>query len=194
MALKTIPRIILVALVWLAITPTIPSVAEDRPPEKWPSVQLSAKEIHDYLLDNRWNLDPIEGIWNYSEQQILEKQGGETESVTFENIYQIAIVKQGLQSGTHFQAIIISSAFEDWNIPGRIKGMFTPTDQQSVYDARWFGGNYHVFNSLFVLGPDERMLNGAFQLENEKGRFVSRVTIRKTFPARYIHPDFKGAF
>ncbi|PLX79225.1 MAG: hypothetical protein C0616_11915 [Desulfuromonas sp.] len=183
---RKLPGFIVAVSIFLTFIQAFPACAEEQPPRQWPSSHLTLKNIHDYLLKNRWNLDPIEGIWNYSERQIWQRKESETESISLENVYQIAIVRQDLQSSDSFQAVIVSSKFDDWNFPGRIKANFTHSGQEGVYTARWFGGDYHVFTSLFVLDQDKRQLTGAFQLHGDKGRIVSRVTIRKTFPANHI--------
>lgn len=159
----------------------LPSSADET--SEWPSSPLNETEIQTYLEKNRWILDPIEGIWTYSEVQVSRHNGVSNSSEPLTDIYRIAIVGRDLDNDATFDVIILSSQYDAWNVPGRIKGHFTSTGQDGVYAAQWFGGSYQEFRSLFVLDPGRRRLNGAFQLQLEQETVVSDVTLKKTFPS-----------
>lgn len=120
-------------------------------------VDLSKEEIKEYLSSNS-DLDPIEGIWNYS-SQVENKYSGKT--TKRDNAYKIAILKRNLSNERRFDAVIISSNVESWNKIGLVKANISSSAYSSLYEVEWIMVNGTKTSTDFNL-RDEGLISANF--------------------------------
>lgn len=120
-------------------------------------VELSRKEIKKYLSSNG-DLDPIEGIWNYS-SQVENKYSGRT--TKRDNAYKIDILKRNLNNERRFDAVIISSDVEKWNNVGLVKARISSSAYSSLYEVQWIMANGTKASTDFKL-RDEGLITANF--------------------------------
>jgi S1-C subfamily serine protease len=121
-------------------------------------LNVTENKIKNYLQENKRKLDPIEGIWVFSEE--LESKYSEERAVN-ENVYDIAIVKKDFESENEFDVIMISSENEKWDKVGLLKGGIESTAYGNIYDVSWITSNGTSSSTNFNL-EERGLLTGQF--------------------------------
>lgn len=111
------------------------------PPTQWETVNKKEIDYRNYYDNNL--LDPIEGIWTYSEKtswaNILSGLRGNEENA---GIYRIAVIKDE-NSDDSYKGYILESRRSEWS-PGRMKVKFRKTGYEMAYEQHWYMGNYSL--------------------------------------------------
>jgi V8-like Glu-specific endopeptidase len=137
-------------------------------------LDVSKEEINEYLEENKDDLDPVEGIWTFSEKLVSKISDGK---VTNDNIYDIAVVKSNFENRNEFDILIISSENKKWDEVGLVKGNIEPTAYGNVYDVRWIKSNGTEVNTNLNL-EEEGLLTGKFDTR----LYASSVRLIKKYP------------
>tara|TARA_Y100001980_G_C14547066_1_gene327448 strand:- start:1077 stop:2333 length:1257 start_codon:yes stop_codon:yes gene_type:complete len=172
----------LVVLV-LSCTPTS-YLANFTPPSTWPTVSKTEDELIEYFDKNKNNLNPIEGIWNYSSNINVRNRltGEQSGTRTVQNTMQLAIIKKDFTSSREFNAVIISSEGSHWNYPGRVKAIFKSTAYKNSYAVKWFQKHYNETSSNFFIDEDG-LMKGKFEFTIQNN-FLANIeaSLMKSYP------------
>lgn len=159
-----------------------PVTYEDYTPAEWDTIEYSRSEIMQYLDSHLHTLNPVEGIWNYSEEvyKRLDYMKQEYNELN-QNIYEIAIIKKDLTSEREFYVMILSSVDPAWNFPGRVKGEFVSTAYPKQYAVKWYDKRYELKTSNFTI-DSSGILSGVFHEAGGWGEYNSKVTFYRLYP------------
>lgn len=151
------------------------------PPSTWRLVPESQDELIKYFDENKNNLNPVEGIWNYNEDITAQDAYGRSQSFTKQNVYELAIIKKNFTSPREFDVVIISSIYPHWDYPGRIKAELKSTAYKKSYTVKWFGGQYQPMESNFII-DENGLMKGVFDRWEKNVRVTAESMFIKSYP------------
>lgn len=180
-SIKYQPIILVISFVLLTYS-CAPVTYEDYTPAVWDTIEYSRSEIIQYLDSNVHSLNPVEGIWNYSEE-VYRRYNYQKSEYTEVNqfVYEIAIFKKEFASTREFDAVILTSVDPAWNYPGRVKGLFLPSAYSNQYAVKWYDGKYDLKTINFVM-DDQGVLAGNYKLAGSWGEVSYMITLTRMYP------------
>lgn len=174
---------ILILLVGFFVFPFTSVVqAKFKPPINWERIPMTREAIIKYLDENRNNLNPVEGIWNFSQNVTQTKKTGESQSRFFKNFSELAILKKGLTSGNEFKVIILSSMDSKWDYQGRLKAELRSTAYPKSYTVKWYDLFYRLVTSYFSIN-ENGVMEGVLRYKYKPNIWAtSEVTFIRAYP------------